>query len=664
MPQLFLLPTAEVADTDEEAAPILRYLMNRGGPLAIDTETTGLDKMHDRVLFWSIATESRRFMFPVSLLYFFAPLFERADIRWYLANAKYDMHMLANHGLRLAGEKWDIIVMDAMEDDTRPHGLKSQAKYAFNADWGEFKNLFLKSDRVSQLLGLDKNGLRAFKKMKGGDKLLFVYDEAPDIVVDYATCDSFFTYMRAEQLAKRLDGEELAVEVAPGFNTLLDYFKVIEVPFTDLLWRMERRGLPADREYIAKIDRPMREGITSALNDVNRILGWRINPKKDEEVRAALFTDRGFGLKPVKYTEGGTSKPVASVEAKVLNLLLSRLPAGSREQMFIGSLLKYKHITKLHNTFVRKLPDLIARDGCIHTQLNQAVARTSRLSSSDPNLQNFPSRNDEFGIRGVFTAPEGRLLVDLDFPQIEFRIAAVLANEEKLMEDIRKGWDIHTANGANMYPDATYDLIEAARGRKDAKQALSDLDKLMLKRRDGAKTAGLAALYGTGANTMAYTLKCSPEEAQGLIDQFFVTYKEIDGLVRFMHDYAHETETTYTMLGRIRRLHTANCGRRALEAQARRQAFNTLIQGSGAEMMKLAMLRVDADPRFQELGGKCALTVHDELLSDAPADTAKEVMEVKRQLMSEPFHWGPLQFDYPVPISPDGSIAFRWSDAK
>ena len=121
MPRLRLLPPVEVAYTHEEAVPVLRYLMNRGGSIAIDTETTGLDVMRDTVLFWSMATEDRRWCFHVDCLATFHPLFMRADVEWYLANAKYDSHLLANHGHTLAGPTWDIIPMDAMQDDTRPH---------------------------------------------------------------------------------------------------------------------------------------------------------------------------------------------------------------------------------------------------------------------------------------------------------------------------------------------------------------------------------------------------------------------------------------------------------------------------------------------------------------------------------------------------------------
>ncbi len=666
MPRLRLLPPVEVADTVEEAAPILNYLMNRGGRLAVDTETTGLDVMRDRVLFWSMATEDRRFCFPVEILLFFDPLFQRADISWYLANAKYDMHMLANMGTGLAGDVWDIIPMDAMEDDTRPHGLKEQSKYAYDASWGDFKDLFLNPTFVARELGLDKTSFTAFKKKEVGEKLLFVYDERPDLVEDYASCDAFFTYMRGEDLCAHLAAEDLPTDMVPEMNTLLDYYRVIEMPLTKSLWGMERQGFPVDWDYVKKIDGPMKDGIAAAERKIYKAAGTTFNPASADELRDILFGDKGFGLKPFKYTSGGKSgEPKPSTDQKTLEILRDRVRMDGPAYRFLDAMLVHRHLVKLHGTYVKNLRDNVGPDGKVHCRLNQAGARTSRLSSAGPNMQNIPIRNDPYKIRGIFTAEPGCLLVDYDYPQIEFRIAAVLAGEKKMMDDIHRGWDCHSANANNMYADATYEGITEARRKKDAGEPLTDFDKKMLRYRDGAKTSGLAALYGQGVRRMAAQLGCSVDEARDLVDDFFDANPAIGGLIDFMHAYGHEHEITYTMLGRIRRLHRINNEySRGLVKQEERIAFNTLIQGSGAEMMKLAILRVDADERFHQLGGKLVLTVHDELIAMAPEDTAHEVGEIMKELMADPFRWGPIDFSYPVPITPDGSIAFRWSEAK
>lgn len=638
--------------------------MNRGGTLSIDTETTGLDVMGARVLFWSMATEDARYCFDWRLLPIFDPLFKRRDITWYLANAKFDMHMLTNMGTTLMGDVWDIITMDAMDDDTRAHGLKEQSWFAYEANWGDFKELFLDPEFVGKTLDIDKASFTKFKKKTVGEKLLFVYDERPDLVEDYASCDAFFTYIRAVDLRDQLGARPLPTDMFPGFSTLLDYFTTIEMPLTKCLWEMERNGIDVDRDYVKKIDRPMRDGIQAAKNKLFDAAGTTFNPKSNDELRDILFKDRWFGMKPVGYTAGGKSEPKAKTDEKTLKFLLARTDNNSPEHRFITSLLDYRKLVKLHGTYVKNLDKHIARDGRVHCRLNQSGARTSRLSSANPNMQNIPARNDPYKIRGCFTAGPGELLIDLDYPQIEFRIAAVLAGEEKMMAAIRQGWDIHNANATNMYDDATYEGIVEARLKKDKKDPLTDFDRKMLRYRDGAKTVGLGTLYGEGAKKMAGQLGISTDDARELIDTFFVTYPNIGDLIDEMHHYAHETEMTHTMLGRMRCLHRVNSSVGGLVAAEERQAFNTLIQGSGAEMMKLAILRVGASKEFRELGGKLSLTVHDELISRGPADTAEDIFAVKKDLMSDPFRWGAIQMAYPVPITPDGSTAFRWSEAK
>lgn len=669
MPRLRLLPEVEAAYTPEEAVPILQYLENRGGPIAIDTETTGLNIMRDRVLFWSMATEDRRFFFPADMLSVFESLFQSKTQRWYLANAKYDRHLLANMGHPLCGETWDIIDMDALDDDTRPHGLKDQADYAYGADWGEFKDLFLDTYMVSEVLGLDRGSFTRFKEMSVGDKLLLVYNEQPEIVEDYATCDAFFTYMRTVDLQDRLSCTPLATAVigGPEFSTLLDYYKVLEVPLTKTLWRMERNGILVDEDYVKKLDGPLRDGITAYQNRVWDAAGRKFNVKSPDELRIILFDQkRGFGLKPLNYTTG-SGTPKASTDEPTLVGLLLRLSKDSRAYKFIEALLEYRGLVKLHGTYVRDLIKKYTTNGRVHCRFNQSGARTARLSSANPNMQNIPVNGDNYKIRGAFISDPGYALIDYDYPQIEFRIAAAHAREELMLTDIRRGWDIHTANAANMYkadPDVSYEAIQEARRKKDAKEPLSDVDKKLLGRRVSAKTTGLGALYGEGPMKMSQQLDCSVEEAKETIRRFFDTYRNIDGHIKYMHEYAHNNECTFTMLGRLRRLHRINSDNRALVMAERRQAYNTNIQGSGAEMIKLAMLQIDNNPDFATLGGKLLLTVHDEIVAEGPEDTKQDLAEIMQGLMSDPYNWGPIKFKYPVPVTPDGGVGYRWSELK
>jgi DNA polymerase I-like protein with 3'-5' exonuclease and polymerase domains len=679
MPRLRLLPKVETVMRPEQAAPVLEYLLRRGGPVGIDTETTGLRKLDDTIKYWSMATDTRRWFLPWQMIDLFEPLLQKPDQIWYLANAKYDAHMFANHGMTLGGQWWDVVVMDAMDDDTRSHALKSQAFMHFGVRWAEFKDTFLNAERVAESLGLDKRSFTSFKKRVAkhpGEAIEYVYAERPDLVENYATCDAFFTYMLAEQHHRVLSNTPTPTNVVPGIQTSLDYFVRIEQPLTHALWRMERRGVLADVPYAKSIEGPMLDGLAAAQRDIDLLLGHgSFDPHKKNELRSILFTKDGFNLKPIKTSgmKGGvltSSTPLAAVETKDLELLRERCGADTMAGRFITAYTKWAKIEKLYGTYVRDIEQSLSRKtGRVHANFNQAVARTSRLSSSGPNLQNLPTRNDPYGLRGIFVAPKGRKLITRDYPQIEFRVTAALAGQESMMKDIRDGLDIHSANAARMYgtkyPEVTYAAIELARKKKSAKEALTATDYLCLKCRDGAKVIGLGTLYGEGANKIAMELGCSKEEAQEQIDQFFESNPDIVRLIDFMHSLAMDEGFSHTWLGRMRRLHrSSNHFNRALVAAELRQAFNMLIQGSSAEMLKLAMLLIDSDEDFNNSGSYLIVTVHDELIAEAEEEMVDLAGSIMDRHMSDPYRWRDIQLTFPVPVTPDGGSGDRWSELK
>lgn len=675
MPRLRLLPETESFSKDDSVSAVTEYLMQRDRPIAIDTETTGLNKMRDVPLYWSMATEDRRFFFPWEHLSSFDPLFEKRDQVWYLANAKYDAHMVLNRGCELRGRLWDVIVMDSLDDDTRRHGLKDQVWQAYGIKYGEFKELFLDPTRVAEEVGIDRKSFSAFKKESVGDRLEYMYAERPDLVENYATCDAFFTYMLAEDLSRALHNTAVPEVQTPVITNLLEYFEVIEVPLTRTLFGMERRGIKADQEYAKKLDGPLRDAINASLKKMQALLGSGFDPLKKEELREILFGKTGFGLKPIKITgnkagvQTSTSTPKASVDDASLKILRERLTKGSRARNFLEAYDEWGALYKVWSTYVNSLSRYVHTDGRVHGTINQAVARTSRLSSSDPNLQNIPVRDDKLGIRGIFCAAKGKILLSRDYPQIEFRVAAALAGEEGLMEAIRKGWDIHSANAARMFakkhPEVTYNAIELARERKSAKTQLSATDLLSLRCRDAAKIIGLGTMYGEGPRKIAADIGCALNEAQEQIDFFFETCPAIGDLIDEMKAYAHEHGFTHTWLGRLRRLHSINNEHNhGIAAAEDRQAFNTLIQGSSAEMLKLAMLQIDSCVEFKALGAEMVLTVHDELIVECDPSVVDEVGVIMDRIMGDPYRWRGIEITFPLPVTPDGAKGFRWSELK
>lgn len=658
MPTLQLLPPASILSTPEACAPVLEYLMHRGGMIAIDTETTGLRRMRDYILFWSMGTEDQRWCFPASMLHRFSLLFSRPDIRWCLANAKYDMHMLANAGVQLAGEVEDILVMSAMVDVNQRHGLKEQAQAAYGVSWGDFKDLFLKGESVRAALKLNDSAYERFMELDTtGDKLLFVHAQAPQVVAEYASCDAFFTYKRWEDLTRELMLMTLPIEGPAGFSTLYDYFQVIEVPYTKVLWRAERKGVLIDMDYIKKIEGPMKEGLAEAKMEIASIIGDEsFNPGSPAQLSQLLYARDGWDLKPSRVT--AAMKP--STDKKALEALAAR-HAGTDISRFIMRVLDYRKLQKIFGTYVKDMEKHLCGKGRLHTQYNQAVARTARLSSSDPNLQNIPRPdNDIFALRSAFIAEDGYKLSDKDYPQIEFRVAGVNANEQALLTAIRKGWDIHTANAVNIF-HVEYEDINQAKAKN--KEDLTEEDQVLLHYRQDAKTLGLAVLFGVGLGKMAATLGVTKDRAKVLKGMMSDAYPALAAHVTEMHMYAAEFGYTYTMLGRMRPLpQFDNDYRPGLVAQAERQAYNTNVQGSAAELLKLAMLRIDADPRLKDMGAEIVLSVHDELVLEAPSETVVAVSKIQEELMADPLHWGPIDLTYPVPITPDGSIGDRWSE--
>jgi DNA polymerase I-like protein with 3'-5' exonuclease and polymerase domains len=957
MPRLRLLPPATSVMNQKDATRLLERLMRRGGKIAIDTETTGLNRMKDRVLYWSMATDTDRYFLPAELLGVFDPLFRRPDIRWRLANAKYDMHMLKNAGYELRGETWDIIDMDAMIDDTRPHGLKDQAWQAYEARWGDFKELFLDPVRVAETLGIDHKALTKFRKEikdQGrslvGEMLELAYTENPGLVVQYATCDAYFTYFRADDLEMELAGTETPTDVVPQISNLLDYYKLIELPLTKALFGMEREGWRIDMDHMRSIEGPIRDGLAALEYEAQALvqdLGWaKLKINSSDHLREILYGKDYFNLKAPKYNTGAkTGRVTKSTDEKTLSILLERLDPQSRESKFIQIKLEHAALNKALGTYVVGAKKHVHTDGKIHSKINQSGARTSRFScvaewtgirtprgtlpistlrpgdqvwthrgrwrrvqrvftkgvdhmfdihlsngetltctgehrllsadgawfpvkdllcelletvgtgptqpegssgslplpfradptagsgnarhallervprgeavppargeestgarevlglqdgqqepdageirisapplegglrgrkrvpdadpkreaqvrasgsrggdarapgdpeapggaphrqqpeeqlagqsgdrhqggapgralfagrglppvaiakvvyrgrlevhdltveedasyeacgvlshnSSDPNLQNIPVHNDKYNLRGGFIADPGYTLIDLDYPQIEFRVAAALAGAKGMIEDIARGWDIHCANGARMYSKdvrVSYEKLMEAKERKDTKAKLLQDDKFLLEIRQAAKTVGLAVMYGEGVTKMAIQLACSKEQAQIYQNNFFNAAPEIAGMIQAMHRYGHETETSYTLLGRTRQLYGINSWKMSMVKQDERRALNNLVQGSSAEIMKLAILRVWYDKEFRSLGGKLIMTVHDELIGQAPHGVAKEVAEVMKDRMGNPFQWAGLNYDLGVPITPDYGLGPSWDKAK
>lgn len=402
-------------------------------------------------------------------------------------------------------------------------------------------------------------------------------------------------------------------------------FEDVEMPLRDVLMRMEMTGVRIDLGFLAEMSRRYGDRIVVIESQIYDIVGETFNINSTVKLREILF-DR-LGLSPKRKTKTGFSTDV-----DVLTQLADK-------HAVVPLLLEYRHLVKLKSTYIDALPRLVnPGTGRVHTSYNQAVASTGRLSSSDPNLQNIPIRTPEGReVRRAFMPRrEGWLLLDADYSQIELRILAHLSGDRGLVRAFRDDDDIHRLTAAKILGVKPEDVSDEMRSR--------------------AKTVNFGIVYGMGARGLAQSLDIDVQEAAQFIDEYFQSYP---GVKRFIDDTimrAREDKAIGTMLGRIRRLPDIDSSDRRARAFSERVAVNTPVQGTAADIIKLAML--EADRRITEKGleSRMILQVHDELLFDVPEEELEEMKHLVRESMETA-----VVLD--VPLKVDMKAGKSWYDA-
>ncbi len=468
--------------------------------------------------------------------------------------------------------------------------------------------------------GLDALALREldhrmipFKEVCGTGKSARGFDEVEiPVATRYAAEDADATFRLAQVLEPRLDNEDLR-----------RLMWEVEVPLARVLSLMELAGIGLDLERLERLSEQMNGRLVQLEHDVQELGGLTVNINSPKQLQTLLFDH--LGLKPIRKTKTGYS-----TDAEVLEQLAEVHPVAARIH-------EYRQIQKLKGTYVDALPRLADADGRIHTSYNQAVAATGRLSSSDPNLQNIPIRS-ELGreIRRAFVAAEGCVLVAADYSQIELRVLAHLSGDASLSESFRRDEDIHSRTAAEVFgvfPETV-----------DREQ------------RRVAKAVNFGVIYGQSAFGLARQLKISRTVAQSYIDSYFARY---EGVARYMEQIIEEAGTrgfVTTLLGRRRPLPDLNSRNPNHRNGAERMARNTPIQGSAADIIKLAMLRCQARLERDFGDVRMLLTVHDELVFEAPEAQADGVAKAMTEEME---HAWPLD----VPLKVDVGVGADWVEA-
>jgi DNA polymerase-1 len=378
-------------------------------------------------------------------------------------------------------------------------------------------------------------------------------------------------------------------------------FREVEMPLVEVLAAMEAHGVCVDREALAELDREFRRRLDEAAAAVHAAAGEAFNINSTQQLGRILFEK--LGLKPPKKTKTGFS-----TDAEVLEQLALEHPLPER-------VLEYRTLQKLQSTYVQALGQLVdPRTGRVHTTFNQTVAATGRLSSEAPNLQNIPVR-EEIGrrIRRVFVAPPGAVLVSADYSQIDLRVLAHMSGDEGLVQAFRDGVDVHRRTAAEVFG--------------------VPLDAVTDSQRTAAKAVNFGLVYGISDFGLARQLRCDQAEARAIMDRYFARYPGVKAYMERVVAEARQRGFVRTLYGRIRYLPDIASRNWARRSFAERMAMNTPIQGTAADLVKRAMVRLHRELEAGGFGAALVLQVHDELILEAPLAERDRVARLARDAM-------------------------------
>lgn len=554
----------QLIDSEEEINNLVATLLTNK-VVCLDTETTSIDEMSAKLVGMSFSVkEGEAYYVPVpdhddwegeeyekvkSFVEKFKCIFENEEILKVGQNIKYDMKVLGNYGIELAGPMFDTMIAHYIIAPELRHNMDYLAEIY----------LKYKTIHIDELIG-------------SGRKQKSMRDLDPKDVYEYAAEDADVTLKLKNILEKELEEKGL-----------MKLFTEIEMPLVPVLARMERNGARIDEASLAETSKTFTEKMIAIEGEIREVAGQEINISSPKQVGDLLFEKLKLDAKAKKTKSGQYSTDEATLQA-----LKSKHPV-------VEKILDYRGYKKLLSTYIDALPQLVnKRTGHIHTSYNQAVTATGRLSSSNPNLQNIPIR-DENGkeVRKAFIPDAGEEFFSADYSQIELRLMAHLSQDKNMVEDFNSGHDIHQATAAKIFKVG--------------------LDEVTSDMRRKAKTANFGIIYGISAFGLAERMEVSRQEAKSLIDEYFATYPAVKEYMDKSIEKAREKGYTETLLGRRCQLPDINSRNAVVRGYAERNAINAPIQGTAADIIKVAMINIDKKMREEGLRSKMILQVHDEL---------------------------------------------------
>jgi DNA polymerase-1 len=581
--------------------------------VALDTETTSVDAMTADLVGISLSVVAREAWYiPVghriagdagrqlsleTVREALGPVLADPAIAKLAHNAKYDLRILARHSLPVQGLTCDTMLASYVLNPERRHGLKALALELLGGEMQE----------IDSLIGRGKNA--------GTMDLVEI-----DRVVPYACADADLTLRLAELLEPQLAAD-------PELDRL---FREIEMPLVEVLDDMEAEGVTVDTTALAALSRDLHKQAEEVARSIYDLAGHPFSINSPKQVADVLFGE--IGLQPQgKTASGAAGKNQYSTKSEVLEELSLLHPLPKR-------LLEYRHLDKLLSTYVDALPQMVnPRTGRVHTSFNQFIAATGRLSSSSPNLQNIPARGPlAKTIRRAFV-PNGpnQVLLAADYSQIELRVMAHLSQDPGLIRAFVEGTDIHMQTATRIF-DTVPELVT------------SDM-------RSQAKVVNFGVLYGMSAHRLSRELTISRPQAQKFIDEYFEAYPGVRTWSESLIEEAKRTGYVKTLSGRRRNVPNLNVRNKNEQANAIRMAVNTPVQGTAADLIKIAMIRLYREMRRLGVRAKMVLQVHDELVFSLPREEVDAFEPVVRRIMENAL---PLQ----VPLVVDVQVGKDWSE--
>lgn len=568
-------------ESEEDAQELCRNLLTFS-QVAFDTETTSVDAMQAQLVGMSFAVEggtawyvavSRETEAAQSMVDIFRPFFEHPSIEKVGQNLKYDLLVLSHYGVEVAGPLFDTMLAHYVVQPEQRHNMDLLAE----------KYLHYRTIPIEALIG-------------SGRTQRNMADLEPKEIVDYACEDADVTLRLYPILKEEMEKYEVT-----------SVFTHIEMPLLPVLARMERNGVRLDTAALEETGRNFTERMQQLETDIYELAGHEFTITSPKQVGAVLFDELQISAK-VKKTKTGQY----STSEEVLESLRDKHP-------IVEKILQHRALKKLLSTYVEALPKLIHPEtGHIHTSFNQAVTATGRLSSSNPNLQNIPVRGEDGReIRRAFVPEEGEVFFSADYSQIELRIMAHLSEDEHMVADFNSGLDIHAATAARIFHKPVEEV---------------DRDE-----RRKAKTANFGIIYGISAFGLSERMGVSRGEAKELIENYFATYPQVREYMNESIERAKQTGYITTQFGRRRYLADINAGNATVRGYAERNAVNAPIQGTAADIIKLAMVAIDRRLREEKLQTRMILQVHDELNFSVPPTELEQVRHLVVEEMERAF---------------------------